>query len=49
MHTFDSWDYMPSVEKFITASAPFHAHQAFELLEIKGGVREKIQACHMAV
>ena len=43
MHTFDSWDYMPPIKKFITASAPFHAHQAFELLEIQGEVREKIK------
>ena len=43
MHTFDSWDYMHSIQKFITASAPYHAHQAFELLEIQGKVREKIR------
>ena len=43
MHTFDAWDYSPSIQKLITASAPLHAHQAFELLKIKGAVREKIR------
>ena len=32
MHTFDAWDYMYSIKKLVTASAPLHAHQALELL-----------------
>ena len=43
MHTFDAWDYSPSVHKLMTTSAPLHAHQAFELLQIKGAVREQIR------
>ena len=43
MHTFDTWDYMYSINKLMTASAPLHAHQAFELLNIKGAVRETIR------
>ena len=43
MHTFDAWDYVPDVHKFIVTSSPQHAHQAFELFKDNEKVRDRIK------
>jgi hypothetical protein len=44
MHTFDAWDYDPSVRKLISTSSPQHAHQAFELVRGKGDIRDTMKS-----
>lgn len=43
MHTFDAWDYVPSVQRVISSSSPRHAHKVFKLYKEKGDVHRSIK------